>query len=116
MAGEGEAGMRHMSGEQLSKRVTLQTATETRDTDGSVIQTWSDTATVRAAVEPLVGREYWAAQQINAERTVRFRIRYRSGVTPKMRVSYDSRVFDIKSAINVNERGRELVLMCEEVV
>lgn len=108
--------MKYLTIEQLRHKITLQTATETRDTDGSIINTWADTATVRAAVEPLVGREYWAAQQVNAERTVKFHIWYRSGVTPKMRVSYDSRTFDIKSVINVNERNRELVLMCEEVV
>lgn len=101
---------------QLRHRVTIQAKTITRGTDGSVIESWADTATVWAAVEPLTGREYWAAQQINAERTVKFRIRYRSGITPQMRISYSSRTFDIKSVINVEEQNRELLLMCEEVV
>lgn len=80
------------------------------------MQTWADTATVWAAVLPLSGREYWAAQQVSAERAVEFHTRYLSGVVPKMRVSYNSRTFDIKSVINVEERNRELILVTEEVV
>ena len=101
---------------RMRQRITLQTVTENRGVDGSITSSWADTATVWAVAEPLEGREYWAAQQVNAERTTKFRIRYRSGVVPKMRVSYDSRTFDIVSVVNVEERDRELVLMCEEVV
>lgn len=33
-----------------------------------------------------------------------------------MRVSYDGKVYDIQSIININERNREIELMCEEQV
>ena len=43
-------------------------------------------------------------------------MRYLSGIVPKMRVKVGSRIFDILSIINVDERNRELQLMCRESV
>jgi SPP1 family predicted phage head-tail adaptor len=100
----------------LNRRVTLQTATETQDGAGQPIPAWSDVATVWAAVEPLEGRELFAAQQINAEAIVMVRIRYRPGVRPKMRVLYGSRLLGIISVIDPGERHEELRLLCSEVV
>lgn len=101
---------------QLRDRVTLQEVTETRDSFGAVVEAWSDVATVWAEVADLSGREYFDAQQTNAELKTRIRIRYRSGVVPKMRAVFGSRVFDIESVIDPDSRRRELHLMCKEVV
>ena len=79
-----------------------------------MLETWSTYATVQASIEPISGREYFAAQSTQADVTHRIRIRYFSGIVPKMRVSYNSRIFDILSVINVGERNRELQLMCRE--
>ena len=79
-----------------------------------MLETWSTYATVQASIEPISGREYFAAQSTQADVTHRIRIRYLSGIVPKMRVSYNSRIFDILSVINVGERNRELQLMCRE--
>jgi len=100
----------------LRHRITLQQKTETRDSFGAVIETWNDVATLYASIEPLRGKEFFDAQQVNAEVTIRIRIRYRSGVTPNMRVLFGTRTFDIQSVINVDERNREMILMCREVI
>lgn len=90
---------------------------ESRGTNGEVLVTWSTFATVKAEVTPLQGKETFLANQELAEHIVRFRIRYLSGVTPKMRVSYDSRIFDIDAPpVNVNELGREMHLVTREVI
>ncbi|WP_374711533.1 phage head closure protein [Symbiobacterium terraclitae] len=98
------------------QRVTLQQHVVGQDEYGQPIDTWQDVATVWAAVEPLRGREYFAAHQVQAEVTTRIRIRYRRGIRPEMRVLYDGRVFNILSVIDPEERHRELQLMCREVV
>ncbi|MMZ49680.1 Phage head-tail joining protein [compost metagenome] len=100
---------------KLDKRVTIQRFKKTKDKEGIPTEAWIDVATVWAAVEPLRGREYFAAAAVNQERTVRFRMRYRPNITAEMRLLYERRVFDIKSVIDVNEAHRELHLMCEEV-
>jgi len=86
-----------------------------KDSEGLVTETWTDFATVWAAVEPLRGRKYFEAAAVNAENTVRFRIRYRFGITPDMRVIYSGRIFHIASVIDIDERHREIHLICREV-
>ena len=102
----------------LNKRITVQSYTPTGNAIGEPIKSWSTYATRWAAIEPLLGREYWAAQQVVAENSVRFRLRYdatTAAITPKMRVSYDGRLFDIQSVVNVREQNIEIVLMTVEV-
>ena len=101
---------------RLNKRVTLQSATLARDGHGQAIETWSNVATVWAAIEPIRGREYFAAQQVSAETTHRVTIRHRSGVSPQWRVVFGSRTFRIESVINPLEKNERLELMCVEVL
>jgi SPP1 family predicted phage head-tail adaptor len=99
---------------KLRHRIAIEKVAETQDSDGSVIETWSTFANAQASIEPISGREYFAAQTTQADVTHRISLRFIAGVIPKMRVKYGSRIFGILSAINVNERNRELQLMCRE--
>lgn len=101
----------------LRHKVKLQQVTVTPDpTTGAPANTWADISNpnVFAAVEPLSGREYHEARSRNSEVDTRIRIRYRSGIAAKMRVLWGSRTFDIKAVLNLEERNRELHLMCKE--
>lgn len=100
----------------LRHRVTIQYAVETQNSYGEPVASWQDVATVWAAVEPLRGREYFDAQATQARVDHRIRIRYRAGITPRMRVLFGSRVFEIQAVIEPESRRRELHLMCEEAV
>ena len=103
----------------LRKTITIQSATESRSSSGSVIETWTNYAIRRASVEPVSGKEYFAARAVNADVSIRFRVRHDSltgAITPKMRISYDARLFDIESVINSWERDREILMMCRELV
>jgi SPP1 family predicted phage head-tail adaptor len=73
-------------------------------------------ATVRARVEPLRGDERPRAMQIEAALTHRVTIRHRPDVTARMRLIFDTRIFNIRAVIDVQEQGRFLDLMCEEGV
>ena len=100
---------------RLRHQVRIQTPT--KDTSpGAGDITWSDYATVWAAVEPLRGNEFFTAQQVNAEVTGRVVIRYLSGITPEVRVLFGTRTFEILSVIDVDERHEELQLMVKERV
>ena len=101
---------------KLRHMIAIESVIETQDADGSVIETWSTYATAQASIEPISGREYFAAQTTQADVTHRISLRYFAGIMPKMRVKYGSRIFDILSAININERNRELQLMCRESI
>lgn len=101
---------------KLRHRIVIEQPTKTRDPYGAEVETWTPFATVWAAVEPLRGREFFAAQQVNAEVTHRVTLRYIPGVIRAMRVTFKGRILDMVSPpINVDERNQELQLMCVEV-
>ena len=74
---------------KLNKRVILQSPVETRDDHGGYAESWTDVATVWAAIEPLRGQELYNAQQMNALASVKIRIRPYPGLTPKWRVIWN---------------------------
>ena len=96
----------------LRQRITIQQKTVTRDAYGAEVITWADVVTDEpAAVLPIRGREYVALKQAQADVTTRFVIRYRSGITPAMRILHGSAVYDITDVINPKEGDRTLELM-----
>ena len=102
---------------KLRHRIIIQKQEESsKDGYGALVENWSDFKTVWSSVEPLVGRELFAAQKINAETTIRVKMRYVAGITSKMRVVYGTRIFDILAPIDPEERHRELHLMCKELI
>ncbi len=101
---------------KLRHRVKIQAYTAGRDSFGSEEPVWTDVATVWASVTPVSGKEYFASAQVNTEISTKITMRYISGITPKMRVVFDARIFEIISVLNFEERGIELNLMCKESV
>lgn len=101
---------------ELRNRVTIQQATETQSDSGAVGQTWANVATVWASYKELSGREWFAAQQVNAEVSGEFGIRYRAGIVPKMRILFGTRVFNIEAVMDPASRRRELQLLVSEVI
>ena len=100
---------------ELNERITIQEDTNsTQDAFGAVEpSSWSaiTDGTVCARVEYKGGSEKYEKAQHVASTTVNFTIRYRSDITAKMRVSYDSEIYDIE-VINVLERKRWTELVC----
>ena len=77
---------------------------------------WGVFAEVWGSVEPLRGREFWAAKELQAEVSTRIRIRYLDGITPKMQVMDGSRLYWIEAVIDPEMRHIEMQLMCKEIV
>ena len=100
---------------ELRHRIVLQNKVVTEDELKQQSETWTDVVTIWACVEPLSGKEYFAAKQTNAEVSVKFTLRYLNGVKPDMRVAFKDRFFEIKTIIDPKEKNRSLVLMCTEV-
>lgn len=96
--------------------ITIEQVTETQDDSGSVVETWATFKKVHSTYEPQSGTESFKEDQQQAFETVKFRIRYLAGITPKMRVSFDGRLFDILSAIDLHGMKKETHLMCREAV
>lgn len=95
----------------LRNSVTLQRRVTGKDALGQSRATWEDVATVRASVEPLKGRELFAAGQTLAPVDMRVRTRYLSGVTAGMRLVWSGVAYGITAVINVDGLGHTLELM-----
>ena len=95
----------------LDQRVTLQSKSVTRAANGEEVVTWTDVATVWAQVEPIRGREFFAAAQMADSIDHRVVVRYRAGIAREMRVLWGAVALDI---VTVIARGRResVELMC----
>jgi SPP1 family predicted phage head-tail adaptor len=96
--------------QELAHRVVLQRQTTTTNEWGEQETTWATYADTFARVDPLVGREYFAAAQVQSEQSVKFTLRWRDDVKASDRLLYGGGTFDIQSAIDVGGRHRETLI------
>lgn len=84
---------------------------------GQLVSDWTDFATnVWAAVEPLIGRELFTAQQVNSEVTSQIRMRYIAGMDTRKRVVFEGVHYNVLSVIDPELRHIELQLLCSSGV
>jgi len=105
-----------MKAGDLDQRVVIERRMQGQSPSGQPIDEWVSLGERWAAVEPLQGREYFAAAQIaTAEVTARIRLRYFPGLLASDRVVHRGDVYDIQTVINPKSRNKETVLMCKLV-
>lgn len=106
-----------MEAGKLRHRVTIQSlsaGSPQRTGSGQPDKAWATAATVWASIEPLRGREFFAADAVQSKVAVRIRIRYRAGITAAMRVLHGSTVYPIEAVVDPENRHVELQLMCSQ--
>jgi SPP1 family predicted phage head-tail adaptor len=96
--------------------LTFETLVDEMDSDGARVVVWApafDTSpTMPAEVAPLSGRELIAANAVQSRVTHRIRIRYREGITAKMRAVERETVYNIEAVIPDQRSGlRYLTLL-----
>lgn len=99
----------------LNKRITLQAKSRVADDYGGMTVTWTDIATVWAALWPMSAKEQQRSMQETMTISHRVRINYRSKFSQAWRIKFGNRYFNIVSFLNPNEYGEWLDLMCKEV-
>ena len=90
----------------------------TQDALGEPIPNWVTLITRFASVEPLTGRELWTAQQVQAGVTHKIGMRGHPEfvLSPKNRLIYHGRVFNVAFVRNVEEADVEIEAYCKEQV
>jgi len=99
---------------QLRHKIILQSKNVTRDAYGAETVTWGTEKEAWGSIEPLTSREYFQAQQMQSDVTHKIRMRYLVGLRPDWRIKFGTRIFDIKSVINPEERNIEWTLLAKE--
>lgn len=103
---------------QLRERVTIQRKSVTRDGFGAEVVTWPDLVTVWANVRSTDGTEgvESTVDQVVATISHSVLIRYRAGLSPAMRVVWRGKALQILSIVENDNRQRQLILKCSEIV
>lgn len=104
-----------MDAGKFDQRITLQTATLSRDAVGGPVETWADTVTVWASIRPLSGKQIAQAQQVGAVVSKALTLRWRSDVTAAMRVKFaDATTAKVHWCEDYRREGR-IVIVCEDL-
>lgn len=101
---------------RLRERVAIQAMSVTQNTSGELIETWATAATVWASVRPGAINERFsaAAGQRASEITHTVRIRFRTDITPKKRLLWETRELEILGQMDPDGKRSDLVIMCKE--
>ncbi len=96
----------------LDRLITIQQVTETRSSYGHPTESWSDLeADVPAQYLPVSGAEQFQARQHLATAVARFRVRWRTDLTRKMRIIFDSENWNIQHFEEDRRYGRQQYLL-----
>ena len=102
---------------RLRHVITIQEPTVARSESGQPVESWSDVDTVRANIYSVSGKEWFQAQKDIGQRatsvTAKMIIRYRSDVTPDMRIVHGSTNYNIIAVLGGDDPRKPLQLMCE---
>lgn len=101
---------------KYNKVIGLQKQVNEQNNYGGIVSKWRTISNVRAAVEPLQGREFFSGAVPLGENIVRVRVRYGIEVDRTMRVKYGTRLLEITNIIDSKESHRELQLICKELL
>lgn len=77
---------------------------------------WASVRPLRGNVKPVTGREVQRLEQVVAGVTHTVQLRYVPDLNPKDRLMFGTRILNIEVAQNVEERNREMLLLCIEEV
>lgn len=90
----------------LRHRILIQKVILAKNDNGFEVEQWQDYKTVWGAITNIQGREYYAATAINAENTVKFKIRYTEGIENSMRILFKDKTYNIISLDNIKYRNK----------
>lgn len=100
---------------EMRHRITFRKFTVTTNQNGFEVEEWQDYMTVWSEVSNLSGREYYQVAAVQAEKTVKFTIRYLSGLNTDMRILYDCRQYNITAIDNFKYENRFIEIKAQEV-
>lgn len=102
-----------MRASKLDRRITIQRAVTARDSFNNVVPTsWQNLKTIWASKQEILDSEKIAAQEVGADITMRFQVRWSSFVatiTAKDRLVFENRTYGILAVKELGRRvGREI--------
>lgn len=100
----------------LKKRLEIQTNANSVDAGGGISSDFSTSQTVWGALKPLSGKEVFTQGQVQKNVTHEIIVRYNSSLTTANRIKFGTRLFNVRSVIDLEERGEYFKILAEEGV
>lgn len=102
---------------KMDRVIVIQSTTQTRETDGGIIDTWGTYATRYASITYTrkAGESNEASRKTSLYQAI-FNVRRDSltkNITTKMRVSYDSKYWDIRAVSERSDEYRKMYMVLE---
>lgn len=104
---------------RLRHRVTLQTRSTAKDAYGHPVQSssgWTNVSTHWARIQPLNGTERNTADLVKGGISHLVTVRASTAFNPSRRLLFGSRIFNIESALQMDEIDHEMQIACKETV
>lgn len=98
----------------LRHRITIQNRSKVNDGFGQESQVWTDVANCYAQVEPVSGMSQEAGSAQQSPVKYQMFIRYRGGITARMRIIYRGLIFEIDAVTDMDERHKWIQLDCTQ--
>lgn len=101
---------------RLNRIITIQQRAQSRDSEGGIVDAWTDfAANVWASVSYLdsVEKKVTNSGGIKLEAKTRFIIRYLSGITNTMRVSFNSQYYNIRHVNDFDDKHAYMIISCD---
>ena len=100
---------------KLNKRITFRLPV-TQIIDGLEQQVFIDGASVWASVQPLRGREFWQAQQVQSEGLIKITIRYLPNIKNDWKIRFEGVDYEITAPpIDIDMKHRFMEIYCKVV-
>jgi len=99
----------------LNRRIVIEALTQTKDTQGGMVDSWTAAPPVWAKIMNLSGNERKLTTHGGdaPEARTEFTIRYQAGITPKHRINYSGKLYNIKHVNDYKEQHKFLILTCD---
>ena len=98
----------------LREPVWVQVKTVTEDDGGGKETAWVDSFESYAHVISLGAADTWRNQRLEEKVTHELTMRYDADITTKTRIRFDARYFRVVALLDIELRGRRLILGCSE--
>jgi SPP1 family predicted phage head-tail adaptor len=100
---------------EMRHRITIQSVTISTNENGYEVETPEVLKEVWAKVSNLHGKEFFTAKAVQAENTVKFTIRYMSGLDQSMQILFQGKVYNITAIDNIKYRNEYVEIQAKEV-
>ena len=101
---------------ELNRRIEVLENQVTRDEYGGEESKWITVGRVWAKIEPSSGKEFLAGQQVQAEHTTRFTIRFYPALDVMHRIRYQDKTYEIIGVGDLDASHKWTVVTAKEMV